>query len=454
MIRPIVFLVCFTLVGTALGAESAVRVPRRGDILYMRMYDKAGVSWQKVYGRTGEERPISAFERPDGGFLIFASCDSCEKVLSESAVWCIEIDSVGHVEAERCIDIPFGIFPQAVRRYVRCSVALPLSNEAFLLAGHCNYYTDNSYSDSSQHSVAWLAKVNSAGTVLWARSYPVMQKLSQTGTCGIADLDTLSNGDLVFAGVMGYWLDPTNTKGPCRNDAWVLRTNSEGEIVWQRTLSGDICEVVFDMAVTSDNSLLLCGSGRYIDESVGGHTELFYTPVGWMAKLNSKGRLLWERTPQSDAWTEFHAIRESGKDTSLVEEWMISDLEDSSQTFSLRQFDTKGRDIRTDSLASFPRILGLASYLEQAEKWIVAGFEDAFCVGHYPRVNPREGSDSDYEGLILLRHLQTNNSTKWTMGTNWNTRISRIVKAKQGYLFLGQTSSEERSFWQRILPEQ
>lgn len=77
------------------------------------------------------------------------------------------------------------------------------------------------------------------------------------------------------------------------SDAWIVKLNSTGAIMWQRSLGGGISDQGADTWPTADNGYMLFGSTSSYDCGMpgtkGGHDY-------WLAKLDADGNILWQRT--------------------------------------------------------------------------------------------------------------------------------------------------------------
>ena len=78
-------------------------------------------------------------------------------------------------------------------------------------------------------------------------------------------------------------------------DYWVVRLDSNGTIIWQKTLGGSADERLWSVQQTTDGGFILGGysdsdiSGDKSENSQGGSDY-------WIIKLNSSGNLLWQNT--------------------------------------------------------------------------------------------------------------------------------------------------------------
>lgn len=134
------------------------------------------------------------------------------------------------------------------------------SDGGYVVAGYTDLY-------GTQDADYLVLKLNSHGNIIWEKTFG-----------GIADdrassIQQTSDGGYIVAGY-------TNSYGAGDGDYWVLKLDSDGNTIWDKTF-GDID---FDAA----SSIKQTSDGGYI---VAGHKS----PSGaWVIKLDSNGNILWD----------------------------------------------------------------------------------------------------------------------------------------------------------------
>ena len=176
------------------------------------------------------------------------------------------------------------------------------TDDGFLLVGRtiASEYLDDRSGDG------WVVKIDRGrgGRIRWQRAY------DPSGTSrGWDDDDRHSEFKAAAAVDGGYLLvGETSPDGPTRSTntaAWALRVDEDGAPRWSRThrLDRRLNNEFRDVAAVDDGFLVAGVAGE--SESV---TELHdYETRGrsWAAKLDERGRLVWEDAPGGDG---FHAV--------------------------------------------------------------------------------------------------------------------------------------------------
>ena len=121
---------------------------------------------------------------------------------------------------------------------------------------------------------AWVVRLDSSGTVLWQRAYG-----------GPADDRAYVIQEAPGAGfiVLGW----TESFGAGGRDAWVLRLDDSGNVVWQRAYGGAGFDQGDDIRFTPDGGFI---AACFTTSAGAGQEDL------WLLKLDAAGGIQWQRT--------------------------------------------------------------------------------------------------------------------------------------------------------------
>jgi hypothetical protein len=120
----------------------------------------------------------------------------------------------------------------------------------------------------------WLLRVDERGAKIWDKTLG--------GTAddrGNSVLQTY-DGNFIVAGL-------TCSKGAGDSDAWLIKTDSDGNVVWDRTFGGPGCDYAVSVRQTFDGGLAIAG----VTCSEGAGSEDV-----WLIKTDASGNLVWSRT--------------------------------------------------------------------------------------------------------------------------------------------------------------
>ena len=204
----------------------------------------------------------------------------------------------------------------------------------------------------------WIFKVNSLGdTILWQKHYG--GSLNDSAY----DCQQTSDGGYIVLG-------ETRSFGAGNNDFLVLRLNSAGEIVWQKTYGGAGDEFVFPHSLqqTTDGGFIFTGA-----------TASFGTyRYAWIIKIDATGTITWQKTYGGGSLNyEGHSIQKTADGGYVVAGFVDNDFWIAKLT--------------SDGTPTWQKRYGTASYYESARSitqtidggYIVTGETNSFGAGSY-----------------------------------------------------------------------
>jgi hypothetical protein len=160
----------------------------------------------------------------------------------------------------------------------------PTSDGGYVVAGVTKSFGDPYYGD------VWILKLDSGGRVEWQKTY------GGTGGDEAYAIALTSDGGYVMAGM-------TRSFGDVAGDAWVLKLDRFGNVQWQKRYGRrDYSDYAYAIAPTPDGGYVVAGK-TYSSEGVGGGRDDV-----WVLKLDSSGNVQWQRTYGGERDDEAHAV--------------------------------------------------------------------------------------------------------------------------------------------------
>jgi len=145
----------------------------------------------------------------------------------------------------------------------------------------------------------YLAKCDSAGNLIWQKSYG-----GSSGEWNSGVRECLDKG-FIISGTSGS-LDGDVTGqhggGPW-SDYWIVKVDSAGALEWEKCFGGSDEDWGHSVDITNDGGFIVAGQIRSTDGDVIGGTGY----DGWVFKLDSAGNIQWQRILDDwglgDAWS-------------------------------------------------------------------------------------------------------------------------------------------------------
>jgi len=233
------------------------------------------MEWQKAYGGPSDDHVNDMCKTSDGGLALAGYTNSFSVGLSD--FWLFKVNATGDLQWNKTYG---GISNDQAFSVV------PTKDGGYALAGITN-------SSGAGGVDFWLVKTNSTGDMQWNKTYGVSG--NDYGYCAVQT----SDGGYVM---IGY----ENSFGAGGNDAWMVKTDASGTMQWNKTYGGTLGEQAYAVVQTTDGGYVF--SGLTLSFATG--------PAGtwdtWLVKTDSSGSLLWNRTyggPANDHGN--HAIQTS-----------------------------------------------------------------------------------------------------------------------------------------------
>jgi hypothetical protein len=230
--------------------------------------DGPDIQWQKTFGGSADDWGHSVQQTSDGGFIILGETYSYGGV-GKPNVYLLKTDSSGNLVWQQTYGGLGWDFGNSVRQ---------TADGGFIITG----YTD---SFGSGYDDVYLIKTNSAGDILWQNTFGGI-----VNDWGYSVQQT-SDGGFIIAG----YIDSPPALGI---DVYLIKTNSAGTMLWQKNFGGDYYDFGHSVQQTDDGGYIITGRKGYEDSG---------TSDVYLIKTNSSGNLLWQKTfggsKYEDGWS-------------------------------------------------------------------------------------------------------------------------------------------------------
>lgn len=225
------------------------------DLWALRLDSSGNILWQKTYGGPGDESFPHIIPTQDGGYAFLGQTNSFGAGAAD--FWLLKLDSSGNVTWQKTYGGPADDVPQGI---------IQTADGGYLLAGSTKSF-------GAGNADGWVLKLDGSGKVTWQKTY------------GGPAFDEFGRGVLQIAG--GYIVSgDTSSFGAGGGDAWVLRLDNAGAIIWQNTYGGpspDYADLI--QPIAADGGYVFTADTNSF--GVGGQAMVF--------KLDSTGSVTWQK---------------------------------------------------------------------------------------------------------------------------------------------------------------
>lgn len=194
------------------------------DAYLVKLNANCDLEWQAAYGTTGFDYAESVVQTPNGGYILVGNTDSFI-----GGIFIVGVDMNGLIKWQKSIggeyDVGLSIIQSDDGNFVIGAVTFP---------------------QSINNPDVLLTKIDSSANIIWQNTY------GGTSTDIPRSLLPSSDGSCLMVGA-------TDSFGAGEADAFLVKVNSYGNIVWQRTYGGTDNESANCIAQTSDGGFILAG---------------------------------------------------------------------------------------------------------------------------------------------------------------------------------------------------
>jgi len=247
----------------------------------VRVDDAGNLSWNRTLGGENVDKMFSAVETQDGFVLVGLT----HSFGNGSEVWVVKVDSDGSEVWNKTYG---GTMEDAGR------AVAPTEGNHYVVAGYTNSMGNGDYD-------FLLLKIDASGNMAWNKTYGGTQSDKAYAIAETA-------GGCVAVG-------DTRSKGEGESDAWIIKVDVNGNLVWDKAVGGEGFDMPHCVTVASHQGCL-----------VGGFTFSFGKGERdfWLFKVDDVGNVPWSCTVGRTEFEEAYAVLEVAENEFVMAGWTNS----------------------------------------------------------------------------------------------------------------------------------
>jgi len=238
------------------------------------------IEWERNYGGSEWEHAKAIVQTSDGGFIVAGFTRSIDGDVTLNHgfadIWIVKLGNTGTIQWQSSIGGSEDDYANSIAQ---------TSDGGFVVAG----YSESADGDvTNNHGTRdfWIVKLDTIGAIQWQISlggsdHDDANSIAQTSDGGyiVAGSTQSANGDV------------TNSLGGI--DYWIVKLDSTGTILWQRTFGGSSGEVALSIIQTLDEGYIVAGYSHSMD---GDLTNNHGNGDAWIVKLDDTGTIQWQNS--------------------------------------------------------------------------------------------------------------------------------------------------------------
>ncbi|WP_242092129.1 hypothetical protein [Aestuariivivens sediminicola] len=258
------------------------------DYWLLKLDGSGNLSWQRSFGYSGVDNGISMIQTRDGGYLLAGILDvsasgglgNSRSALSKKHAggdyWVIKLDPMGTMQWSKYYggnftDTPNGLFQTADNDYI--IVGFSDSNDVDISNNQGSYDF-------------WIIKISETGDLIWEHSYGGSEIDEAWGI-----IDSGNGNYLIVGNTRSNDKNVTQNKGAA--DLWLIKINDDGNLLWEKCLGGSNFDQGQSISKSQDNTFIISGNSRSTDGNV---SENKGQNDAWIMKIDGNGNLVWEKS--------------------------------------------------------------------------------------------------------------------------------------------------------------
>jgi hypothetical protein len=214
--------------------------------------------WSRTYGGTEADGALSLIETADGGYCFAGYTRSFGA--GKEDYWLVKLDSSGNMIWNQTYGGEAADFAFSV---------IATSDAGYAVVGYTGSF-------GAGGNDFWLIKTDISGYMEWNRTFG---GVDDDYACALAETE---DSGYILAGY-------TRSYGAGRDDYWLIKTDSYGNVEWNRTFGGWDDDGAIALIVCNDGGYALAG----MTESFGHGSD---RDDFWLVKTDFSGNMEWNRT--------------------------------------------------------------------------------------------------------------------------------------------------------------
>lgn len=271
----------FIIAGTISSNDGDIKASLgRYDFWVIKLDALGNMKWMKSLGGTGNDKVRSVIETSDSGYVVLGETGSRNGYVGKQKgsidLWMAKVNKKGEYQWERSYG---GLLSET-----GCTM-IETPDKGLLIAGATESTDDDIVSNHGERDV-WLLKTDAFGYKQWSKTYGGSDFEEPH-----AIIKALGGGYIIAATTFSKDQQIQSNAGKC--DIWIFKITEDGEMEWSKTYGGSEMDGANDIITSWDGCYIIAGMTSSKDKLITKNAGYF---DAWLLKINASGTLLWQKT--------------------------------------------------------------------------------------------------------------------------------------------------------------
>jgi uncharacterized delta-60 repeat protein len=254
------------------------------DFFFFKTDANGNIQWAKTYGGTDWEWSSSVQQTSDGGYIVAGQTRSFGAGYED--IFLIKTDANGNIIWAKTY---------GGTDWEKATSVQQTSDGGYIVAGWTKSFGAGNWD-------IFLIKTNTSGNIIWAKTY------GGTGDDYAYSVQQTSDGGYIVAGY-------TYSFGAGGYDFFLVKTDANGNIQWAKTYGGTNLDSASSVQQTSDGGYIVAG---WTNSFGAGSSDAF------LIKTDANGNIIWAKTYGGTGWDEANSVQQTSDGGYIVAGWTSS----------------------------------------------------------------------------------------------------------------------------------
>ncbi|MEN8188055.1 MAG: T9SS type A sorting domain-containing protein [Bacteroidota bacterium] len=299
------------------------------------------ILWSQTFGGSSADFGFSGQQTSDEGYIVAGHTESFG---GGNDAWLIKTDAEGNEVWNQTFGGSNSDYFTGIQQ---------TSDEGFIMTGFTNSFGGGNYD-------AWLVKTDAEGNEMWSETFG-----GGEGDWGYSVQQTSDGGYIVTGYTLSY--------GAGEYDAWLIKTDTDGNEVWSKTFGGSASDQGMSGQQTSDGGYIVTG---YTYSYGAGGSDV------WLIKTDAAGNEVWNQTFGGSEDDIGYSVQQTSDGDYILAGYTLSYGAGNGDIWLIK-IDTDGNEVWNQTFGGSADDLGSSVQQTSEGGYIITGYTGSYGAGSW-----------------------------------------------------------------------